>query len=68
MHPCVLVADRAEQAAAYEDAAAALRMALDLAPPTDTRRGRLLARRGLALAWSFRDRSDRPAGMAAVAA
>jgi len=50
---CVLAADRAEAAAAHEDAAAALRLALDLAPRADSRRPRLLARLGLSLAWSL---------------
>jgi DNA-binding SARP family transcriptional activator/tetratricopeptide (TPR) repeat protein len=49
---CLLAADRAEEAAAHEDEAAALRMALDLLPSADARRPRLLARLGLALAWS----------------
>jgi DNA-binding SARP family transcriptional activator len=51
---CLVAADRAEQAAAQEEAAAALRMALDLLPAGDVRRPRLLARLGLALAWSLK--------------
>jgi len=51
---CVAGADHAEQAAAHEEAAAALRMALDLLPAGDARRPRLLARLGLALAWSLK--------------
>jgi class 3 adenylate cyclase len=51
---CLVAADRAEQAAAHEEAAAALRMALDLLPANDARRPRLLARLGLALAWSLK--------------
>jgi class 3 adenylate cyclase/tetratricopeptide (TPR) repeat protein len=52
---CLAAADRAEQAAAHEDAAAALRMALDLVPASDARRPRLLARLGLTLAWSLKN-------------
>jgi hypothetical protein len=51
---CVAAADRAEQAAAHEEAVTALRMALDLLPANDARRPRLLARLGLALAWSLK--------------
>ncbi|HYB12037.1 MAG TPA: hypothetical protein VEG67_01120, partial [Myxococcota bacterium] len=50
---CLTAADRAEHAAAHEEAALALRMALDLLPTGDARRPRLLARLGLALAWSL---------------
>jgi DNA-binding SARP family transcriptional activator/tetratricopeptide (TPR) repeat protein len=50
---CVRAADRAERAAAHEETAAALRMALDLLPARDARRPRLLARLALALTWSF---------------
>jgi DNA-binding SARP family transcriptional activator/tetratricopeptide (TPR) repeat protein len=50
---CVRAADRAERAAAHEETAAALRMALDLLPASDARRPRLLARLALALVWSF---------------
>ncbi len=49
---CLAAADRAERAAAHEEVAAALRMALDLLPEGDTRRPRILARRGLALLQS----------------
>ena len=52
---CLVAADRAEQAAAHEERAAALRMAIDLLPRGDARRPRLLARLGLALAWSLRN-------------
>ena len=52
---CLIAADRAEQAAAHEEAATALRMALDLLPSNDVRRPRLLARLGLALAWSLKN-------------
>jgi len=51
---CLIAADRAEQAAAHEEAVTALRMALDLLPPNDVRRPRLLARLGRALAWSLK--------------
>ncbi|HYB12240.1 MAG TPA: AAA family ATPase [Myxococcota bacterium] len=51
---CLIAADRAEQAAAHEEAVTALRMALDLLPASDARRPRLLARLGLTLAWSLK--------------
>jgi DNA-binding SARP family transcriptional activator len=50
---CLVAADRAEQAAAHEEAGVALQMALDLLPASDARRPRLLARLGLALARSL---------------
>src|SRR5262249_4860765 len=50
---CLVAADHATHAAAYGEEAAALRMALDLAPNGDPRRPRFLARRGLALALSL---------------
>jgi tetratricopeptide (TPR) repeat protein len=50
---CLVAADRAEAAAAHEDAASALRVARDLLPLGDARRPRLLARLGLALARSL---------------
>jgi DNA-binding winged helix-turn-helix (wHTH) protein/tetratricopeptide (TPR) repeat protein len=50
---CLVAADRAEETAAHEDAASALRVALVLLPPGDVRRPRLLARLGLALARSL---------------
>src|SRR5262249_6744729 len=46
---CLATADRAERAGALEEVADALAMALALLPADDARRGRLLARRGLAL-------------------
>jgi len=52
---CVVAADRAWLAAAHEEAATALRMALDLVPASDARRPRILARLGLALAWSLKN-------------
>jgi class 3 adenylate cyclase/tetratricopeptide (TPR) repeat protein len=50
---CIAAADRAEGAAAHEEAASFLRMALDLLPEGDPREPRVLARLGLALAWSM---------------
>ncbi len=49
---CLVAADRAERDAAHEEAALALRAALDLLPASDARHSRLLARLGLALARS----------------
>jgi class 3 adenylate cyclase len=46
-------AERAEAAAAHEEAASFLRMALELLPEGDARRPRLLARLGFALAWAL---------------
>jgi hypothetical protein len=46
-------AARAERAAAHEEVASFLRVALDLLPQRDPRRPRILARLGLALAWSL---------------
>ncbi len=46
-------AHQAEQAAAYEEVAACVRMALELLGKGDAQRPRLLARLGLALAWSL---------------
>jgi hypothetical protein len=51
---CLTAADAAEKAAAHDEAAGFLSMALDLLPEDDARRARLLARRGLALAWTLR--------------
>jgi class 3 adenylate cyclase/tetratricopeptide (TPR) repeat protein len=50
---CLEAAARAEGAAAHEEAAVFLRMALELLPEGDPRRPRILARLGLALAWSL---------------
>ena len=50
---CLAAADHAERAAAYEEVAAFVRMALDLLPEGDPRRPRILARLGLALAWGL---------------
>jgi class 3 adenylate cyclase len=49
---CLAAGERAEGAAAHEEAAQFLRMALELLPESDPRRPRALARLGLALAWS----------------
>jgi tetratricopeptide (TPR) repeat protein len=46
-------ADRADRAAAHEEVASLIRLTLDLLPEDDSRRPRLLARLGLALAWSL---------------
>ena len=46
---CLAAAERAERAGALEEVADALAMALALLPAGDARRGRILARRGLAL-------------------
>ncbi|HME70521.1 MAG TPA: AAA family ATPase [Myxococcota bacterium] len=62
---CLVAADRAERAAAHEEAATALRMALDLLPASDARRPRLLARLGLALAWGVK--IEEAVGMASEA-
>jgi hypothetical protein len=49
---CLVAAERAEQVSAHEEATRALRMALDLLPPSDALRPRTLARLGLALIGS----------------
>jgi class 3 adenylate cyclase len=46
-------ADLADRTAAHEEVASFLRIALELLPPQDARRPRLLARLGLALAWGL---------------
>lgn len=46
-------ADNAEAAFAHDEVAAFLRIALELLPRQDARRGRLLARLGLALTWTL---------------
>jgi predicted ATPase/class 3 adenylate cyclase len=51
--PAVGAADDAQATGAYDEAAAFLRMALDLLPPGDARRPRLLARLGIVLAWAL---------------
>jgi tetratricopeptide (TPR) repeat protein len=48
----IAAAEAAERAAALEELARFLRMALDLLPEGDERRPRILARLGVALAWS----------------
>jgi tetratricopeptide (TPR) repeat protein len=50
----LLAATRAERAAAPEDAATFLQIALDLLPPGDERRPQILSRLGLALGWASR--------------
>lgn len=49
----VVAADLAEAAYAHDEAATFLRVALELMPEDDERRPRLLARLGLALAWTL---------------
>src|SRR4029077_18009359 len=51
---CLAAAERAERAGALEEVADAIAMALELLPADDVRRGRLLARRGRALASTKR--------------
>src|SRR5262249_4466901 len=63
---CLAAAERAERAAAHEEVADALAMALALLPTGDARRGRLLARRGRALAST--KRADEAAAIAVEAA
>src|SRR5262245_46423893 len=63
---CLATADRAERAAALEEVADALAMALALLPGDDARRGWLLARRGRALA--FTKRANEAAALAIEAA
>src|SRR5262245_25342504 len=50
---CLMAAERAEQSAAFVEAAESLRIALELADPSDPRRPRVLARLALALAWNL---------------
>jgi tetratricopeptide (TPR) repeat protein len=49
----IAAANRAEAAYAYEEVTTFLKLALELLPPTDPRRPRLLGRLGLALAWTL---------------
>ena len=49
----IAAADWAETAYAYEEVATFLKLALELLPPDDPRRSRLLGRLGLALAWTL---------------
>ena len=51
MEYAIQAADQAEATAAWEEAAAYLRIALELLPEGDTRRPRLLGRLGMVLAW-----------------
>lgn len=65
---CLPAAERAEQSAAFAEAAEYLRMALELSDPSDTRRPRLLARLALALTWSLAlDQAEQTATQAAAA-
>src|SRR5262249_6423884 len=63
---CLAAAERAERAAALEEVADALAMALALLPADDARRGQLLAPRGRALAST--KRADEAAAIAVEAA
>src|SRR5262249_6961087 len=63
---CLAAADRAERAAALEEVADVLAMALALLPADDAGRGRLLARRGRALGAT--KRADEAAAIAVEAA
>ena len=49
----IAAADNAEAAYAHDDVAAFLQIALELLPPDDRRRPRLLGRRALAIAWTL---------------
>ncbi len=53
VEPAVEAADQAQATGAYDEAAAFLRMALDLLPRNDPRRPRLLGRLGIVLAWAL---------------
>ena len=49
----IAAADQAEAACAYDEAVAFIRIALELLPPKDLRRAKLLARLSLSLAWTL---------------
>jgi class 3 adenylate cyclase len=66
VEPALAAAAHAEGVAGHQEAAEFLRIVLDLAPGDDTRRPRLLARLGMALAWSLA--FDEAVGVAADAA
>jgi tetratricopeptide (TPR) repeat protein len=51
--PALAAAASAEAAGGYDEAAAFLRIALDLLPPGDDRRAHLLGRLGVVLAWAL---------------
>jgi predicted ATPase/serine/threonine protein kinase/class 3 adenylate cyclase len=53
VEPALAAADRAQATGAFDEAGTFLRMALDLLPPGDTRRPRLLGRLGVVLAWAL---------------
>src|SRR5581483_1522424 len=53
VEPAVEAAEAAQAAGAYDEAAAFLRMALDMLPGGDDRRPRLLGRLGIVLAWAL---------------
>ncbi|HEY4411087.1 MAG TPA: AAA family ATPase [Acidimicrobiia bacterium] len=52
--PALAAAGYAEATGGYDEAAAFLRIALDMLPPADDRQPRLLGRLGIALAWALR--------------
>ena len=54
IEPALEAAEQAQRAGAHDECAALLRMACNLAPPSDTRLPRLLARLGVALGWALR--------------
>jgi class 3 adenylate cyclase/tetratricopeptide (TPR) repeat protein len=62
----LVAADLAERAAAQEEVARWLRLALDLLPAQDARRPRILARLALALAWSFQGKEAADRGLEAA--
>jgi tetratricopeptide (TPR) repeat protein len=53
VEPAVEAADHAQATGAYDEAAAYLRLALDMLPSGDVRRPRLLGRLGIVLAWAL---------------
>jgi tetratricopeptide (TPR) repeat protein len=57
----VAAADRAAAASAHEDTVTFLRIALQLVPPNDARRARLLGRLGMALLWALNFEAALPA-------
>ena len=53
VEPALVAADHAQATGAHDEAAAFLRMALDMLPEDDDRRPRLLGRLGVVLAWTL---------------
>jgi len=65
---CLVAAERADQSAAFTEAAEYLQIALELSDPHDTRRPRLLARLALAFTWGLAfERAEQTATQAAAA-